>query len=91
MDIKTEVIPEKDILAFIQQFLGPQVQFIVIEETRSELNELINEFVAKTNTKIEMIKHSEFYIKCYGSFCSKYFVNSVRPYLKIEAPIDDTN
>lgn len=91
MDIKTEVIPEKDILAFIQQFLGPQVQFIVIEETRSELNALINEFIAMTNTKVETIKHSEFYIKCYSTFCSKYFGNLVRPYLKIEAIPDDTN
>lgn len=84
-------IPEKDIINFIRQFLGPEVQFTIIEDTRSELNEIINEFIAKTNAKIEIIKHSEFYIKCYGAFCNKYFVNTVRPYLKIEALPDDTN
>lgn len=86
--MSTPIFTDIDISNFIQHILGPQVKFILIEETKSELNQLVVDFVAKTNVKIESIKTNEFHVKCFSMFSNKYFINMVAPYIKIEEPVN---
>jgi len=87
--MNTNVMTEDQLLKIIYQLFGNQVKFNIIEETKDEFIKNLSEVVIKLNTKATRLSSNEFHSKCFSIFYTRYMVNNITPYIKIESTDND--